>query len=836
VLVGRRDALGLLHVRLRGGRPVAVVGEAGIGKTTVLRAAVERYQGASFLGGALSTLGWIPYLPLTRALGDRGLNGDRAAAAAAVREAVGDGLLVLDDLHWADPETLSLLPLLAGQIGLLAAIRQGDPGSSRALAAVEEAGFEQLALDPLEDTDALGLLAGSRPGLEAAGTNRVLAGARGNPLLLLELAADGEASSTLRLSLEARLARCSPEAEEALELLALIGRAAEADLLGSGADELVAAGLATEDAGRVSPRHALIVETAASRLDPERRRELHERLARALVDHGEAARHYEAAGLTDLARALALKAAAATRRPGERAEHLRVAASCSTGPASDRLRLEAVDALLEAGRPAEAQQLADSVQGSGRVTRARVCLARGRALRALEDQQRAVQQYEEGLSLAGDDAPDVTVRLRLELVHVALWSGAPDIEKLARDGLARATAAGTHVALAHYILGCALFYPVGSLEALEHLERSRLLSEQAGDQDFALEAVGALVAALHQVGRDPQAAFRLAEEGRQRAAALKLRARETCFRWLAARLRYLDRGEYSRAIEELHSLLDEPLFGYPSRDQVTADLVLALADVGRIDDARTILARDPLGGSGWWGRQALAEMTAELEIAAGRPERAVAAAEAGLEEAVGSMIHGLSLLRDFARLDLGLAPGPTPVDVPTDAFSEHSGATYEALASFADGRFDTAARLFEEAAEAIASIYQFEELRWRWAAGEAARRGGDLALARRHLLEVEERATAHGLAPLLARTRRSLRLAGERRSMSGPRSSNGSLTLREREVLGHVAGGETSKQIARRLGVSPATVDGVAKSSMAKLGARTRRQAAALASRSADSG
>ncbi len=256
MLVGRRDELGLLHVRLQGGHPVAVVGEAGIGKTTVLRAAVERYQGASFLGGALSTLGWIPYLPLTRALGDRGLNGDRAAAAAAVREAVGDGLLVLDDLHWADPETLSLLPLLADQIGLLTAIRQGDPGSPGALAAVEEAGFEQLALDPLENTDARDLLAGSRPGLDVAGTDRVLAGARGNPLLLLELAADGEASSTLRLSLEARLARCSPEAEEALELLALVGRAAEADLLGSVADELVAAGLATEEAGRVSARRA----------------------------------------------------------------------------------------------------------------------------------------------------------------------------------------------------------------------------------------------------------------------------------------------------------------------------------------------------------------------------------------------------------------------------------------------------------------------------------------------------------------------------------------------------------------------------------------------------
>ncbi len=836
MLVGRRDELGLLRDRLRASRAVVVVGAAGIGKTTVLRAAAAELSRTSFFGGALSTLRWIPYLPLTRALGDRGLNGDRAAAAAAVRDAVGDGLLVLDDLHWADPETLGLLPLLVGQVELLAAIRTGDPGSSRALAAVDAVGFERLELDPLGDEDARSLLAGNRPGLGATGTSRILAGARGNPLLLLELDADGEASPSLRVSLEARLARCSPKATEALELLALVGRAAEPDLLGPGAGELVAAGLALEDGGRIIPRHALITETAAARLGRRRRRNLHERLARVLEDSGEAARHYEAAGLRDLAREHALAAAASTRRPGERAEHLRVAASCSAGPASDRLRLEAADALIEAGRPSEALQLAELVQGTGRATRASTCLARGRALWAMRDGDGAVQQYEEGISVAGAAVTPVAVRLQLGLVYVALWSGNPQIHTLAREGLARATAAGAHVALAHYILGCSLFYPVGSVESLEHLERSRRLSEEAGDENLALEAVAALVAALLQVGRDPRAALGLAEEGRERASTLNLRARETCFRWLAARLLFLHRGQHLRAIDELRSLLDEPLFGYPSRDQIVADLVLALVHVGRIDDARAILENEELGSSGWWSRQTLAEVSAELELAAGRPERAVAVVDAALDEAVGSMIHTLTLMRDFARMDLGLEPGPPPVDAPADAFSEHCPTAREGLISLADGRFGRAARLFEEAAATIAPVYQPEELRWCWAAGEAARRGGDLVLARRHLLVVEERATELGLAPLLARTRRSLRLAGERRSASGQRTASDLLTSREREVLRHVAGGQTSKQIARRLGVAPTTVDGVVKSSMSKLGARTRRQAAALASRSADSG
>lgn len=51
------------------------------------------------------------------------------------------------------------------------------------------------------------------------------------------------------------------------------------------------------------------------------------------------------------------------------------------------------------------------------------------------------------------------------------------------------------------------------------------------------------------------------------------------------------------------------------------------------------------------------------------------------------------------------------------------------------------------------------------------------------------------------------------------------LTPREREVMGHVAEGRTTAQIAKRLGVSPATIRTHVEHSRDKLGARTRAEA-----------
>jgi DNA-binding CsgD family transcriptional regulator len=54
-------------------------------------------------------------------------------------------------------------------------------------------------------------------------------------------------------------------------------------------------------------------------------------------------------------------------------------------------------------------------------------------------------------------------------------------------------------------------------------------------------------------------------------------------------------------------------------------------------------------------------------------------------------------------------------------------------------------------------------------------------------------------------------------------------TAREREVLDLLADGATDEQIAARLAVSPATVQSHIRTAKAKLGARTRAQAVALA-------
>jgi MoxR-like ATPase len=112
-LLGRDDELERLTAAMSGDRRLAVVGEAGIGKTSLIRAALQASGRAARHGGAFATLAWMPYLALRRALGPS-IDGDAAQAATLVERQLGPDLLVLDDLHWADPATLATLGYLAG--------------------------------------------------------------------------------------------------------------------------------------------------------------------------------------------------------------------------------------------------------------------------------------------------------------------------------------------------------------------------------------------------------------------------------------------------------------------------------------------------------------------------------------------------------------------------------------------------------------------------------------------------------------------------------------------------------------------------------------------------
>ena len=128
-LYGRDAELVRVGELLANGTAVAVVGEAGVGKTTLVRAAAERAGLELREGGALETLAWTPLLALRRAIGE-GLRGDATAVAIEVERRLGTQLLFIDDLQWADDATRQVLALLAGRIALVMTIRTPDAAAT----------------------------------------------------------------------------------------------------------------------------------------------------------------------------------------------------------------------------------------------------------------------------------------------------------------------------------------------------------------------------------------------------------------------------------------------------------------------------------------------------------------------------------------------------------------------------------------------------------------------------------------------------------------------------------------------------------------------------------
>ena len=129
--VGRSDELEelvrALHAAAEGaGGTVLVAGEAGIGKTRLASELAVRARGAGFdvlLGRCLDLVGTeLPYQPFVEALrplgelrpvGSQLRLFEDALALVVARAEASPVLLVLEDLHWADPSTLDLVVYLA---------------------------------------------------------------------------------------------------------------------------------------------------------------------------------------------------------------------------------------------------------------------------------------------------------------------------------------------------------------------------------------------------------------------------------------------------------------------------------------------------------------------------------------------------------------------------------------------------------------------------------------------------------------------------------------------------------------------------------------------------
>jgi DNA-binding CsgD family transcriptional regulator/tetratricopeptide (TPR) repeat protein len=821
-LIGREAELRALVDAIHADRSTVVAGEAGIGKTTLVRAAIAATGRRSFEGGGFATLDWLPYLALRRALGVP-LQGDAASVAAQLEHVVGPDILFVDDLQWVDHDSREAIELAAGRILVISAIRTGDPGADGADETARRAAMERLEIGPLDDAAASRIVGVVRPGLHREAAARIVRDAGGNPLLLEELAVAGQASTVLGRALSRRIELLSPDARTTVELLAVAGEPLARAAAGPGVDEVLRDGIARATRDGLEIRHELVADAVRLSLSEEHRAAINLQLAAGDQQPLSRARHLAAAGQAGPAGAAAQAGLEAATDPRDRAALLVIAAAAAEPALGMEMRLraardldEALDwagvqrALEPSGEVGTEEQLAEreallahAAYALGDLATCRVLLEAAAArvidLRSGAAVRRGIERATYLVNGEGDvegalaalDLPaetDESRVLRASIVLLATGTGDPEVVS---SGLERAFAAG------HYrtatddarVLQFMLLFGSSVDRALEFLlaQRERFAAA-AGLAGPALSFLADAVVAAVLAGRLEFAAT-LADELLEQPAPLRPRQTATIY---GARARFL-LGRYDQAAEALASI------------------------------APTISAD-------FFGRGELLAAQAELALWSGRAGAAAGLAEAALDVPGPIPIAHVPtmLTQAWARLELGQDP-PPPMSIQLTPSLRGAAPEVEGIAAWQGGDWASASAAFDRAATAWGAFNVTARLRCAWAAAESLRRCGDDDGAVERLRVVLSDALGIGFEPLVARIRRSLRLAGVRTTGTArsPASAPGHLTARETELVGLVGQGFTNMEIARRLGLGRPTVTRILASAMTKLDVASRAQLAA---------
>ncbi|MFN2562995.1 MAG: AAA family ATPase [Jatrophihabitans sp.] len=386
-LIGRRSELSLLRRELgqaqRGGRRlVLLAGEPGIGKTRLAtELAIHAHaHGAVVLYGRCDEGGLIPFQPVVEALGRwvdqvpdvqlrrrpqedyaalakllpvlrrrfpnlvESPSGDAETERYRLFEAIvalldstavhGPVVLVLDDLHWADPATLLILKHLmrsptSSNLLIIGTYRDVEVGRGHPFASVlhdlrrERVPLERVELAGLSQAEVTELItswAGQQPPEQL--TRAVWQETEGHPFFveevlrhLLETGGIKEAGGRLaagtalrigipesvRSVVESRLARLDEQTQRVLSIGAVVGREFSAavvekisglspDQLYEHLEEAASARLVVEtQGGQITYRfsHALIQDTLYERLARSHRTNLHMRVGEALEELGD---------------------------------------------------------------------------------------------------------------------------------------------------------------------------------------------------------------------------------------------------------------------------------------------------------------------------------------------------------------------------------------------------------------------------------------------------------------------------------------------------------------------------------------------------------------------
>jgi DNA-binding CsgD family transcriptional regulator/tetratricopeptide (TPR) repeat protein len=840
----------LLRSTASGGWVALLPGEAGIGKSALVTEFARR-------AGNRARVWWggCDRLTTPRALGPLHDIGRQAGGALAERlrsdasqeevfSAFLDALagpeqrprpvVVVEDVHWADEATLDWLTFTARRIGRFPALlvityRDDEVGPEHplrgALAALPRAQVRRVPLAPLtaDCVAEQSILAGRD-------AEQVLRLTGGNPLLVSEVLATDAASipeAVQDLVLD-RLRGLPDAARDLAQLVSVVPSRADAVLVAGAADAVetcLAAGVLVPDGEGVAFRHEVLRNAVEDVLSPPRRVALHGQVLGVLrgvpgVDPGRLVHHAALAGDVDAVLRFGREAGVAASRQGahrEAAAHLQAAAAHA-----DRLPLPERAELFE--------QYAAEAARMGRYSEALAARDSAAALREELDQP-------------------VQVGENLRVISwLAWWTGyAERAHAAAERAVAVLDPLGPTRELARSYVNLAQFYLTAgrSDEAVDMDERAGCLADELGDVETAVDAaINVGTTRLLAGDLDAQPGLRAAHERAAAHGLLDQAARallylgsvtanelalfrsgapmvEAALRYterheligytayllgLRARLR-LELGDWDAALVDARTALDTA--GHRSINAVFPLVVLGRIGAARADPAAGDLLDDALREASHvsdpLAAVPVAEARSEYFLWTGDTERAQAEARRGLALAAAAHDQPFAVGRLAYRLWRG---GGT--DEPPPA-----------------------------AAEPFRMMIRGD---WAGAAAEWDRRGGrylqaealstgDQAAAVQALRTFDEWGAVRAAEHVRSRMREQGFSGIPRGPQRATQAHPAGLTPRQAEVLTLLAEGLSNPEIARRLTLSPKTVDHHVSAVLGRLGVSNRAQAAAASLR-----
>jgi DNA-binding SARP family transcriptional activator len=614
------------------GRLVVLVGETGIGKTRLAAAVVaearargSRVAVARAVEGEAGLAFGCAIELLRSALAAGGGPVDRVAAGEAARllpelgtpptptlDGPGaqarflDGVtrvlldatagprpsvIVLDDVHWADPPSLEVLAFLVRRLRgrpvlLLLSWRPeetaADHPARQMLADATHDGLgTSIELDRLDRSEVAELAAAAGAPDELSG--RLFEETQGVPFFVVEyLDARSDEDSDwplppgVRGLLEARLNASSEVASQVVAAAAVLGRQFDSDLIRtvsgrseeetvSALEELTRRGILTEtDAAEHAFRHELARRVAYDGTSAGRRRLLHRRAAEALARIDGSGALPAAIGRHQLLAGRAAEAAASFRRAGLRARDL-YANSEALSYFREALALGDDDPASLHAEIGDLETLAGDYAAALESYEAAAALAEQTGLASIAHRTGLVHQrrgeweladssFDEALAEVSADESALRARIvadRSLNAHRRHSDG--EAEQLAQEALELAAAADDRrgLAQAHNILGVLAAGRGDAGEARAQLERSLELATEEDDPSARAAALNNLALTLREQGELEQA-LELTEQALALCVAVGDRHREAALQNNAADLLHaLGRGE--EAMERLKS-------------------------------------------------------------------------------------------------------------------------------------------------------------------------------------------------------------------------------------------------------------------------------------------